>query len=229
MSSTNKTAHYSLSQYLANDKPTYLSDYNGDMSKIDAAIYAAKSVADTAETTASGLAPIVSENETNIGELQTDMSLVKATQTTQGNAVASLQEFMETLTTTNINTGKLNFTPGSSGATINLQNVYYKQYELLGLKLTAIYGNMYVTPAGNAQENDSFELKVDLSMLNLGERTLYNIFRLACRDANNNIIVNNGGINTTDGISTLFIKDPITNLNIKNVQASLTFQCCILG
>ena len=229
MSSTNKTAHYSLSQYLANDKPTYLSDYNGDMAKIDAAIYAAKSAADTAETTASGLAPTVSENEANIGELQTDMSLVKSTQATQGNAIESLQEFMETLTTTNIKSGKLNFTPGSSGATIDLQNIYYKQYDLLGLKITSIYGNMYVTPTGNAQENPSFELHVDLSMLNLGERTLYNIFRLACTDSNNNLIVDNGGINTTDGISTLFIKDPLTDLNIKKVQASLTFQCCILG
>lgn len=38
MSSTNKTTYYDLSQYTANDKPTYLTDYNGDMSKIDAGI-----------------------------------------------------------------------------------------------------------------------------------------------------------------------------------------------
>ena len=37
--SSNHTIHYDLSQYTANDKPTYLVDYNGDMAKIDLAIY----------------------------------------------------------------------------------------------------------------------------------------------------------------------------------------------
>lgn len=40
MASTNKTTHYELSQFLANDKPAWLSDYNNDMQKIDNAIYA---------------------------------------------------------------------------------------------------------------------------------------------------------------------------------------------
>ena len=49
MASTNQTTHYELSQYVASDKPTYLVDYNGDMSKIDAGIYGAKSLADNNE------------------------------------------------------------------------------------------------------------------------------------------------------------------------------------
>ena len=51
MASTNKTTNYELSQYVASDKPTYLVDYNGDMSKIDTAIYNAKSEADINSTT----------------------------------------------------------------------------------------------------------------------------------------------------------------------------------
>lgn len=39
MSSTNHTTNYELSQYVGTDKPTYLGDYNGDMSKIDTAIH----------------------------------------------------------------------------------------------------------------------------------------------------------------------------------------------
>ena len=39
MTATNHTEHYGLSQYTENDRPTYTGDYNGDMSKIDAAIY----------------------------------------------------------------------------------------------------------------------------------------------------------------------------------------------
>lgn len=41
MTATNHTEHYGLSQYTGGDHPTYTGDYNGDMSKIDAAIYAA--------------------------------------------------------------------------------------------------------------------------------------------------------------------------------------------
>lgn len=43
MSATNHTEHYELSQYTDDDRPTYRGDYNSDMSKIDAAIYAAAS------------------------------------------------------------------------------------------------------------------------------------------------------------------------------------------
>lgn len=41
MTATNHTEHYGLSQYAEDDHPTYTGDYNSDMSKIDAAIYAA--------------------------------------------------------------------------------------------------------------------------------------------------------------------------------------------
>lgn len=41
MTASNHTEHYRLSQYAQDDHPTYTGDYNGDMSKIDAAIYAA--------------------------------------------------------------------------------------------------------------------------------------------------------------------------------------------
>lgn len=41
MTATNHTEHYELSQFTKDDRPTYTGDYNSDMSKIDAAIYAA--------------------------------------------------------------------------------------------------------------------------------------------------------------------------------------------
>lgn len=50
--STNKTTHYELSQYVSSDLPTYLVDYNSDMSKIDAGINTAQTTADTASTAA---------------------------------------------------------------------------------------------------------------------------------------------------------------------------------
>lgn len=47
MTATNHTEHYGLSQYVQDDHPTYTGDYNGDMSKIDAAIYAASQTGGT--------------------------------------------------------------------------------------------------------------------------------------------------------------------------------------
>lgn len=64
MTATNHTEHYDLSQYAKDDHPTYTGDYNSDMSKIDAAIYAASqsggggmaTVAHTADLTGDGSA-----------------------------------------------------------------------------------------------------------------------------------------------------------------------------
>lgn len=52
MASSNKTAHYNLSQYGANDKPTYMGDYNTDMDNIDSGIYDAQTTADSAQASA---------------------------------------------------------------------------------------------------------------------------------------------------------------------------------
>lgn len=63
MSSTNKTTNYELSQFIGSDKPAWLVDYNGDMSKIDNQMKAnadaaasAASQASSAATAASGAA-----------------------------------------------------------------------------------------------------------------------------------------------------------------------------
>lgn len=53
MSSTNKTANYQLSQFTADDKPSWLGDYNSDNQKIDTALKSIDSKAESAETNAS--------------------------------------------------------------------------------------------------------------------------------------------------------------------------------
>lgn len=52
MSSTNKTPNLELSQFLANDIPSWLGDYNGDMLKIDTAVQSANATASAASGTA---------------------------------------------------------------------------------------------------------------------------------------------------------------------------------
>lgn len=60
MASTNKTTNYQLSQFQSSDIPAWLTDYNGDMQKIDAGIHAAKTQADGAATGVSLLQTAVS-------------------------------------------------------------------------------------------------------------------------------------------------------------------------
>lgn len=66
MASTNKTTHYELSQYIGTDKPTYLTDYNQDMSKIDTGIHAAKSEADTNATSIGTLSSLTTTVKTDL-------------------------------------------------------------------------------------------------------------------------------------------------------------------
>ena len=52
MGATNHTTNYNLSQFIGTDKPSWLNDYNGDMSAIDTAIKSAADAASLAQTTA---------------------------------------------------------------------------------------------------------------------------------------------------------------------------------
>ena len=73
MSSTNKTTNYELSQFIGTDKPAWLTDYNGDMGKIDTAVKNAADAATIADgkadtnTTAIGtLANLTTDEKTNL-------------------------------------------------------------------------------------------------------------------------------------------------------------------
>lgn len=66
MASTNKTTNYDLSQYIGTDKPTYLTDYNQDMSKIDTGIHAAKSEADNNATSIGTLSNLTTTAKTDL-------------------------------------------------------------------------------------------------------------------------------------------------------------------
>ena len=74
MASTNKTSHYELSQYVGSDKPTYLTDYNNDMSAIDTGIYNAQTKANDAYTLANTADGKADTGITNAGYAQTDAS-----------------------------------------------------------------------------------------------------------------------------------------------------------
>ena len=79
MSSTNKTTNYELSQFVGSDKPAWLTDYNGDMGKIDAGIH-------TAQSTATGADGKADANATSIG------TLANLTTTAKTNLVSAINE-----------------------------------------------------------------------------------------------------------------------------------------
>lgn len=92
MSSTNKTTHYNLSQYTASDKPTYLVDYNSDMSNIDTGIYNAQTEA-TANTSAIGtLSNLTTTEKSNlvgaINEVDSDLGTLSGTVSGHTTAIA---------------------------------------------------------------------------------------------------------------------------------------------
>lgn len=97
MSSTNKTTYYDLSQYIGTDKPTYLGDYNSDMSKIDAGIHGANDKATTASQNAGSAIARVGEVEKTmkshtsaITTLQTDVTgLKESVKTAQDTATSA--------------------------------------------------------------------------------------------------------------------------------------------
>ena len=99
MSSTNKTTYYDLSQYIGTDKPTYLQDYNGDMSKIDTAIHDVNGVATTANQSAGSAEAKAEQANTNVVALQGRVGAVegsvenlKEKDTAQDNEIASAKQ-----------------------------------------------------------------------------------------------------------------------------------------
>ena len=56
MTATNKTKNYELSQFVGSDRPTWLGDYNSDMSKIDAQLK--QNADDIASAAAGGLTSV---------------------------------------------------------------------------------------------------------------------------------------------------------------------------
>lgn len=99
MASTNKTTHYELSQYVGSDKPTYLGDYNTDMSKIDSAINTAQTKADTADVAATTAQTAAETAQTTANTAVTNAATA---QTTANGAISNIGD-LTNLQTTNKN------------------------------------------------------------------------------------------------------------------------------
>lgn len=103
MGSTNKTAHYELPQFVANDKPSWLGDVNQAMEAIDTGIFGAKSSADGAQTTANNAVAGVQTANTRMDGMQTQLDTV-ATQANQTATAVNQHTSAIATNSANINT-----------------------------------------------------------------------------------------------------------------------------
>ena len=96
MASTNKTTHYDLSQYVSSDKPTYLGDYNTDMSKIDTGINTAQTTADSASTAATNAQTTAETAQTTANTAVTNAANAQTTANTANTNIGTLADLTTT-------------------------------------------------------------------------------------------------------------------------------------
>ena len=106
MASTNKTPNFDLSQYIGSDKPTYLGDYNSDMSKIDTAMATNKTNSENAVTVATGANETASNAQTIATQAQTTAqqanTLAQTAKSAADTAQAGVDENKEAIANINL-------------------------------------------------------------------------------------------------------------------------------
>lgn len=120
-SSTNKTTHYDLSQYVSSDLPTYLVDYNSDMSKIDTGINTAQTTADTASTAATNAQTAAETAQTTANTAITNAATAQSGVNTNAANIGTLANLTTSEKTTIV--GAINEVDGDVGNLSQLSTV----------------------------------------------------------------------------------------------------------
>lgn len=126
MTATNKTTNYELSQFVGTDRPTWLGDYNSDMSKIDTQLK--QNADDIASATAGGLTSVhhtadLTGNGTSGSPLGVSSTIAKKTD------IPDVSGFATTSALTSGLAGKVDKTasqPGTLGLTATELDSMYK-------------------------------------------------------------------------------------------------------
>lgn len=188
MSSTNKTNYYDLSQYIGTDKPTYLGDYNSDMSKIDGAIHGVQETATTANQTAGSAEAKVNVANQSIESLKSRVGVVEGSvsnleekNTLQDNLISEAKSSAERANTTannalqtannanvKVDSAKFNgwksFTNIHSNLTIDYAKVMFNK------QLNLIAFDINLTTSGITESDIAFKLPLDIPTPNKAVR-----------------------------------------------------------
>ena len=126
MTATKKTANYKLSQFVGSDRPSWLGDYNSDMSKIDAQLK--QNADDIASATAGGLTS-VNHTADLTGNGTSDSPLGVANTIAKKTDIPNVSGFATTSALTSGLAGKVDKTasrPGTLGLTASELDSMYK-------------------------------------------------------------------------------------------------------
>lgn len=126
MTATNKTENYKLSQFVGTDRPTWLGDYNSDMSKIDAQL---KRNADDITSATAGSLTSVHHTADLTGNGTSDSPLGVASTIAKKTDIPDVSGFATTSALTSGLAGKVDKTasqPGTLGLTATELDSMYK-------------------------------------------------------------------------------------------------------
>ena len=126
MTATNHTENYNLSQFAGTDRPTWLGDYNGDMSKIDAQL---KQNADDIASAAAGGLTSVSHTADLTGNGTSGSPLGVASTIAKKTDIPDVSGFATSSALTSGLAGKVDKTasqPGTLGLTASELDSMYK-------------------------------------------------------------------------------------------------------
>lgn len=126
MTATNHTKNYNLSQFAGTDRPTWLGDYNGDMTKIDAQL---KRNAEDVASAAAGKLTSVAHTGDLTGNGTAGSPLGVATTIARKNDIPDVRGFATTSALTSGLAGKVNKTaaqPGTLGLTATELDSMYR-------------------------------------------------------------------------------------------------------
>ena len=178
MASTNKTSNYELSQFLGTDKPAWLSDYNTDMSKIDAqmklnadAATAASGSATTANTAIGTLANLTTEAKTSA------VAAINEVDAHADTAQNTANEASTAASTANTNLAKFNLTststlsPSTSLGNINVSLTNIQFATDSSSSIFKIYGRLYISGLSGV----SGTMSITLGTTSLRPATAYTI------------------------------------------------------
>lgn len=232
MSSTNKTTHYDLPQWIGTDKPTFLGDLNGAFATIDTQLYTAVTNAKNANNNASSAAGAVSD-------MQNDVNDLKTWQGTASSAITGLQKQVSNINPTIGSQTQLISGLGnllSSNSPSITSNTSYERLITIGsLKLLNMYGVIAVSytgsPVGSSVMNaiPSVVLSNVYSKYSIDTtRIFYNIATLDINDSEDNPLSVNLGIRNASGNTQFMTTGYFTGTLKANHELYIRTQCLVV-
>lgn len=155
MSSTNKTTHYELPQWIGTDKPTFLGDLNGAFLDIDTNLFNANSNAENAVNTANQANTTAGDALTNVTELtETVVKQGEQLSTTTNLANQTAEQLKNIASTTTPSVAFDITTYLSKYSPVVNQNVNYSTVKIGNATFLSIYGVLDISYTGTPSGND---------------------------------------------------------------------------